>query len=103
MSNINEDLKKLLEYDSEHYYYSTIEDIVSREASRGKLMELADSMIKLRQEYSQSNNMIRLAKDVDEAIARYLQEKRKLMVKKEEAEDQQQRNNNLQKRLDEGV
>jgi hypothetical protein len=101
----NNNLKKLLDYNKEEYYFSTIENLVEMEASRGRLSGSLESVSQLKEEGEQRNqpDIIRVAKDANSAIERFLAMRKKLEEEHEDLEQQGQRNHNHQKRLDEGV
>ena len=81
---------------NEQRYYAGIESTVEQQADGGHLFELVQFVLQLKQKYPRSINTLRLAKDVESAIDRYLQEKRKLSVEEKQQEQREHATENKQ-------
>jgi predicted HNH restriction endonuclease len=73
-----EQAKADVRVENQEHYFEEIDGVIKKSIAKGQLTELTGVMLHLREKYPQSANVLRLAKDVDQAIRRYLEEKQRL-------------------------
>jgi predicted HNH restriction endonuclease len=73
-----EQAKADVRVENQEHYFEEIDGVIKKSVAKGQLTELTGVMLHLREKYPQSANVLRLAKDVDQAIRRYLEEKQRL-------------------------
>jgi hypothetical protein len=74
----HEQAKADVRVENQEHYFEEIDGVIKKSVAKGQLTELTGVMLYLREKYPQSANVLRLAKDVDQAIRRYLEEKQRL-------------------------
>ncbi len=73
-----EQAKADVRVENQEHYFEEIDGVIKKSVAKGQVTELTGVMLHLREKYPQSANVLRLAKDVDQAIRRYLEEKQRL-------------------------
>ncbi len=73
-----EQAKADVRVENQEHYFEEIDRVIKKSVAKGQVTELTGVMLHLREKYPQSANVLRLAKDVDQAIRRYLEEKQRL-------------------------